>query len=235
MTGLVDLQARTCLMEGCGRGGKLTRGMCLRCYKAWLDRTPHDQRPVPPRFAAQFDNFIVKRHENGCWTWTGTRDRQGYGRWKRWLAHRFSWARSNGPIPEGLWVLHHCDNPPCVNPAHLYLGTVVENVHDAVDRGRHFRPAPWTHCSEGHELADANLYVWTSSAGQRQRQCRKCNSIKSAARQRAKCRARGLKKTKVSAEEKELILSLRSSGVAHRKIARQLGRSLGAVQRVLAA
>ena len=77
-----------------------------------------------------------------CWEWQGGKD-HGYGVVSlgsrtagRMPAHRMAWELVKGPIPEGKHVLHHCDNPPCVNPAHLYLGTDVENARDRVERGR---------------------------------------------------------------------------------------------------
>jgi len=76
-----------------------------------------------------------------CWIFTGTLNGiMGYGTISRegiqTPAHRVSWEIHNGPIPFGMWVLHKCDNPPCVNPEHLYLGTVTENTNDKVNRGR---------------------------------------------------------------------------------------------------
>jgi hypothetical protein len=75
-----------------------------------------------------------------CWLWVGTRYPNGYGQF--WTgqhkigAHRFSYELAHGPITERLWVCHSCDNPPCVNPAHLSLGSQLENMQDKVRKGR---------------------------------------------------------------------------------------------------
>lgn len=75
-----------------------------------------------------------------CWVWRGARNNHGYGQLnldnKRIYAHRIAWEHCFGPIPHGLCVLHRCDNPPCINPAHLFLGTYVDNALDMVRKGR---------------------------------------------------------------------------------------------------
>ena len=75
-----------------------------------------------------------------CIEWMKSRDRRGYGvQWfqgRTHRAHRVAWMEANGPIPEGMYVCHHCDNPPCVNVEHLFLGTQVDNMHDMVVKGR---------------------------------------------------------------------------------------------------
>lgn len=85
----------------------------------------------------------VKKDSNGCWVWTGQLQKSGYGicgRMKnRTRAHRLSYQLFIGDIPAGLNVLHHCDNPPCVNPSHLYAGTNWENSQDRVRRDRGIR------------------------------------------------------------------------------------------------
>jgi hypothetical protein len=75
---------------------------------------------------------------SGCWPWTGKIATNGYGYLDNMLAHRASWLIHHGPIPEGLQVLHHCDNPRCVNPDHLWLGTQADNVADMMAKGRHW-------------------------------------------------------------------------------------------------
>ena len=81
---------------------------------------------------------------NDCWEWRGSLTKQGYGQVTRrdmkpkgWMAHRLAWVLAYGPIPKGLWVLHKCDNRPCINPLHLFLGTQSDNVRDCVAKGRH--------------------------------------------------------------------------------------------------
>lgn len=83
---------------------------------------------------------------NGCWLWSGHRSADGYGKLtigrSAQLAHRVSWQLHHGPIPAGLRVLHRCDNPPCVNPDHLFLGTQADNVRDMHAKNR-ARKALW--------------------------------------------------------------------------------------------
>jgi hypothetical protein len=78
----------------------------------------------------------------GCWEFNGPRHGKGYGRYrvsgKYVWAHHVSYELTYGPIPNGLFVLHHCDNPPCVRPDHLFLGTIRDNAEDMVRKGRQF-------------------------------------------------------------------------------------------------
>ena len=96
----------------------------------------YTSRPIEERFWEKVDT------SGECWVWTANRDKDGYGRIGRIRAHRFSYELHNGSIPSGAWVLHHCDNPPCVNPVHLYAGTVTDNNRDTVRRGHHVNAPP---------------------------------------------------------------------------------------------
>jgi hypothetical protein len=102
----------------------------------------------------------------GCWLWLGLCDTNGYGRLfigpeagNEMKAHRFSWELHCGPIPEDQMALHQCDTPPCVNYAHLYLGTNTDNMRDRARRGRQPRGyhIPDAKRRRGEESANAKL------------------------------------------------------------------------------
>ena len=109
-----------------------------------------------------------------CWVWTGTKA-GGYGRFylnRRMMpAHRYSWTETSGPIPDGLMVLHKCDNPSCVRPDHLFLGTQSDNMLDASAKNRiHRATRTVTHCLRGHELVGDNMRIRPDGA----KVCRVC-------------------------------------------------------------
>jgi len=84
--------------------------------------------------------LAVDRSGEGCWEWSRFRNKAGYGytRWakKPTMAHRVAYELAVGPIPPGLFVLHTCDNPPCCNPSHLWIGTKADNNRDRAIKGR---------------------------------------------------------------------------------------------------
>lgn len=113
---------------------------------------------------------------DGCWKWTGATDSDGYGKVRRAgafvRAHRFAWIVTHGDIPAGLMVCHRCDNPPCVRPDHLFLGTAGDNSRDAESKGRLANPMKGKPtCKWGHPFEGDNL-VWSKDG--KVRLCRAC-------------------------------------------------------------
>lgn len=76
--------------------------------------------------------------ETGCWNWKEVNEYVQYGQFRGLFAHRFSWAMHWGPIPEGIFVCHDCDNKRCVNPFHLFLGTASDNMFDRYRKKQHW-------------------------------------------------------------------------------------------------
>jgi len=98
------------------------------------------RKPIQERF----ENLFYMEPISGCWLWTGTTIGKGYGVFRtiptiKTVAHRVAWQLYRGPIPNGMWVLHKCDTPSCVNPLHLFLGNRNDNSKDMVIKGRSLR------------------------------------------------------------------------------------------------
>ncbi len=112
-------------------------------------------------------SFVSPEPNTGCWLWTGAADSDGYGfiqiAGKQRRAHRASFELLGGKSAAGLCVLHRCDNPACVNPAHLFLGTPADNTADMDAKGRRKNKPAVLVCKRGHSVEGANLYVKDSS------------------------------------------------------------------------
>jgi hypothetical protein len=123
---------------------------------------------------ARFWAKVDRSDPDGCWPWIGHRIRKGYGiHWafnRKTVAHRRAYELTYGSIPDGLFVCHHCDNPPCCNPDHLFVGTNSDNMQDCIRKGRFSKGSkPKTYCKRGHLLAE---HAYTPPSGRRQ--CRTC-------------------------------------------------------------
>jgi hypothetical protein len=132
----------TCSYPGCC-GKHQARGYCKRHYTQLLKTgsveiiraNPH----LPPD--QRFWKFANKGNPDECWNWSGQRDKDGYGCFrfstaKPMRAHRYSFELHGGQPQDGLFVCHKCDNPSCVNPNHLYLGSQSDNMKDRHRAGK---------------------------------------------------------------------------------------------------
>lgn len=138
------LQCMSCKVNGCEKPSS-TKGLCKTHYGRLLRGKPLDA-PVRPRSAdlASLHQYLSERSQpgqNGCIDWTGSVRSDGYGQIsidrRRTGVHRLAYELHAGQsIPEGMLVLHSCDRPICINPAHLRVGTHKENVRDAILRER---------------------------------------------------------------------------------------------------
>lgn len=118
-------------------------------------------------------NRVSVESASQCWVWSLARDKDGYGvahqGKKNIRAHRVSYEVFIGQIPEGMGVLHKCDNPPCCNPEHLFLGNNQDNMDDMVAKGRKPRKI---YCPQGHPYTEPNV-IFESDGSQKCKICKK--------------------------------------------------------------
>lgn len=127
-----------CQHEDCDRPRVYAKHCCLHYRRILHSGDPDKGRGV--HIAKRLWKYVKKGGPDECWNWIGLKRPHGYGRTsikgKSIDAHRASWLIHNGEIPDGMCVLHKCDNPSCVNPAHLFLGTHLDNTLDMFSKGR---------------------------------------------------------------------------------------------------
>lgn len=178
--------------------GQFARAHCgnsLCVNPAHLHLTPNAHTGPKPesyyigKFWAKVDKSAGYGPWGDCWEWQSAKSDAGYGNaWngKRQIgAHRYAYELTNGPFPKGLFACRRCDNPKCVNPAHIFPGTPKANVEDMHAKGRAVTNGydKRTHCLRGHLLGGDNLRKTRNGT----RQCKQCSSDWSRAkRQRVK-------------------------------------------------
>lgn len=155
-------KGRECLLRvrcECGREKKVTLAKWRRKELHPCQGCGPKKKIAAHRMDGTFWAHVAVGSDSACWEWGGHRQRKGYGTaGLLGLAHRVAWQVSCGAIPDGLCVLHHCDNPPCCNPAHLFLGTVQDNNADRDKKGR---------CRAGAKRGEENPMSKLTEAGVR--------------------------------------------------------------------
>lgn len=159
----LSAKARTCIR--CGQRKSLSEfyhhpqgrdghaAHCKACHKAQIKATQQahlrDIDHPTTRWVVKFWQKVQAGKSDECWEWQGRVGKNGYGvtymHSHHLYAHRMAWVITNGPIEDGLHVLHKCDNPRCVNPDHLFLGTQADNNRDMHRKGRNAQPGGEDH------------------------------------------------------------------------------------------
>jgi hypothetical protein len=139
--------------------------------------------PLIERFFQKVDKSGSDKYPD-CWIWKGGRTSKDYGSFKYYQetsaigAHVSSHLFHIGEVPKGMLVCHRCDNPPCVNPEHLFLDTHSGNMKDMVKKGRNGSTSKrQTHCRRGHELDVVGVRIQNRKNGKIDRSCRECIKI----------------------------------------------------------
>lgn len=178
----IDATQRPCIIDGCTNTRIIAKGMCTTHYKRWY-RHGDPLAPVTSRTPSGLTDLGKLEHrgwtttEAGCWEWDGLRDGNGYGRlWtgeRVEFAHRVMYREHHGHLPDDADMMHQCDNPPCINPAHMRLGDDQLNAQEKVQRSRTLNGE----LSHWHKLTDEQVQAirdaYTGERGDQARLARK--------------------------------------------------------------
>ena len=127
--------------EGCGISFNKNKAEIKRSPRHFHSKQCYWSYQTKQNSKSLFEKINIT--PSGCWKWQGAVDSHGYGRTryngKLTSAHRAAYEYMHKEIPEGMHVLHRCDNPPCINPAHLFLGTHQDNMDDMAAKGRRYK------------------------------------------------------------------------------------------------
>jgi len=160
---LMTAHSYSAIVATCGASKDLVRKWA-KCHGLQL---PTKAELSERRF---YDQIAMSDNPEDCWLWTGPQVGEGYGWYRNWItrkpayAHRIMWQLVNGPIPRGKMICHHCDNPACVNPKHIYLGNAGTNARDRSSRGRNGTYLTWNEACEIRRLRTEQGWSTTAIA-----------------------------------------------------------------------
>lgn len=173
------MKESVCRLDGCNRGGKLRRGLCGAHYQylkkhdqlgAFASKLIHPGATLDERLRHHGWNVTA----SGCWEWKASRNGKGYGQLaaaigRPMLANRAAYMAWVGELGEDDMVCHTCDNPPCINPAHLFLGTRKDNNRDMARKLRSANgERSGVHKLKDHEVARLRAMYATGRHSQKE-------------------------------------------------------------------
>lgn len=130
----------TCIVSECGKK-VIANQRCERHYRIFKRHGLDKKTFYDFNYVELFESKLKRNEASGCLEFTGTKNLWGYGLLRHFGknkgAHRFAYEIKNGPIPSGMFICHHCDNPPCCEVSHLFLGTALDNNLDKIKKNRH--------------------------------------------------------------------------------------------------
>jgi hypothetical protein len=150
------------------------------CQSERWDKPTRKAPPITQVRSLEHLKELVTITETGCWEWNHGRTSHGYGvgvlNGRQVMIHRMIWYLRDGAYPPPHdFICHTCDNPPCCNPDHLFMGTQSDNMRDCVDKGRHTQHEA-KYCKQGHLRELGNMYTSTGKNGRTHYHCKTCHN-----------------------------------------------------------